>query len=316
MPLFTIATITYNQKEWVRQAIESVLAATYTDFEYIIADDGSTDGTWDIIRQYNDPRIKAWRNEQNKGEYPNRNDVLSKAIGDFILFVDGDDILYKDSLETYARYIAAYPDTGGVWGVHPPFVDFMVFPYYIQPDALSKFNFLSRVPISVIGLTESLFRTEYLRQLGGFDLRFGISDTHTKKKFGCYFPVVLTASGKGFWRQPPNQASQRVTRNMRNLVETFTMDKEIIESEDFPLSGAEREQAYRNFRNRRMKLIFSMTLLRADIPGFFRLMRALQVPFSDIAELLRKGDYSYKAGADAAHPLKTDFNFASNTPLT
>ena len=93
-PLFTVATITYNSSRWVRQAIESVLASSYTDFEYIISDDCSTDDTWDIIQEYKDGRIKAWRNQTNIGEYPNRNIVLRQAKGKYFLFIDGDDLTY------------------------------------------------------------------------------------------------------------------------------------------------------------------------------------------------------------------------------
>ncbi|HRO41270.1 MAG TPA: glycosyltransferase family A protein [Flavipsychrobacter sp.] len=309
MPLFTIATITYNQEQWVRQAIESVLASSFTDFEYIIADDRSTDKTWEIIQEYKDPRIRAWRNDPNLGEYPNRNNVLENAKGEYILFVDGDDILYRYSLEEYARYINVYPETCGVWGVHPFYLDFIVYPYLISPGELSRLNFLSNVPISVIGLTESVFKVTSLRQIGGFDPQFGIADTHAKKKFGCFFPVVLTPVGKAFWRQSPNQASQRVRRNMRNLVETFLMDEEILASGKLPLNEEEMRQAWKNFRNRRMKLVFSMTILKLDIYNFFRLMKTLRIPFTDIVHLLKNADYSYQSGADAAAPLMTDFNF-------
>jgi len=309
MPLFTIATITYNQEQWVRQAIESVLSSSFTDFEYIIADDGSTDRTWQVIQSYKDPRIKAWRNDPNLGEYPNRNDVLNKATGEFILFVDGDDILYKHSLEEYARYIKAFPQACGVWGVHANAIDFIVFPYQVEPLQLTRFNFLSRVSISIIGLTESVFKTECLKKIGGFDPAFGIADTYAKKKFGCLYPVVLTTTGKGFWRQSPNQASQRVRKKLRNLVEMFRMDKEIIESPAFPLRGEDLARAKSNFRNRRIKLVVSMTLLRLDIYGFFRLMKTLEIPFSDLRFMTKKAYYGYNAGADAANPLVSDFNF-------
>lgn len=309
MPLFTIATISWNQEKWVSQAIESVLASSYADFEYLIADDNSSDKTWDIIQSYNDPRIKAWRNSPNLGEYANRNDVLNKAKGDFILFVDGDDILYKNTLEEYARLIEAFPDTCGIWGVHPPFLDFIVFPYQLTPLELTRFHFLSRLPIAVIGLTESLFKTSSLKEIGGFDPKFGLADTYAKKKFSCRFPVVIVPTGKGYWRQSANQASQRVRKKMRNFVETFEMDREVIESSYFPLTGAELQQAKFNFRNRRAKLVCYNTIPRLDIYNFFRLMREMKIPVSDLFHLFRNGDYSYKADADASEPLANEYNF-------
>ncbi len=297
MPLFTIATVTYNSAKWVRHTIESVLASSFEDFEYIIADDGSTDETWQIVQEYNDPRIKASRNEPNIGEYNNRNKVLNAAKGDFILYIDGDDIIYRETLRDYAGYIHAFPDTCGVWGVYTLFFDFLVFPYQLTPLILSRFNFLSTIPITIVGLTETVFKTSALKQIGGFDASYATADTHAKKRFSCLFPVVLAPAGKAFWRQSPDQ------------IESFTMDKDVIYSENFPLKGADLEQAKFNFRNRRIKLVVSNTLLKWDIYNFFRLMNTLKIPFTDIVHLFKKASYTYNADANGTQPLMTDFNF-------
>ncbi|RYZ26855.1 MAG: glycosyltransferase family 2 protein, partial [Chitinophagaceae bacterium] len=115
--LFTIVTVTYNSSKWVKNAIESVLASDYASFEYIIADDCSSDETWEIISTYSDSRIRKFRHEQNRGEYANRNFALHKATGDYLLFVDGDDELYKDALSKLATYVGQFPDAGSIWGV-------------------------------------------------------------------------------------------------------------------------------------------------------------------------------------------------------
>ena len=98
-PFFTVITVTYNSSQFVRDAIESVLASTFTDFELIIGDDCSTDNTWDIIHEYNDSRIVKYRNEINLREYPNRNKALSMARGEWVIFIDGDDLIYKHALD-------------------------------------------------------------------------------------------------------------------------------------------------------------------------------------------------------------------------
>ena len=93
-PLFTIVTVSYNSEKWIAQAIESVLSSSFRDYEYIIADDCSTDKSWEIICKYDHPQIRNFRNENNIGEYFNRNKALEAARGKYLLFVDGDDILY------------------------------------------------------------------------------------------------------------------------------------------------------------------------------------------------------------------------------
>ena len=63
------------------------------NFEYIIGDDCSIDNTWEIINDFNDSRIVKYRNDTNLGEYPNRNKAVTIAKGDWILFIDGDDVM-------------------------------------------------------------------------------------------------------------------------------------------------------------------------------------------------------------------------------
>ena len=308
-PLFTIATITYNSSKYVRQTIESVLASTFEDFEYLISDDCSTDDTWAIIQEYSDSRIKAWRNEVNLGEYPNRNKVLLESIGKYILFIDGDDILYKNAMSEYVNYIHNFPDAKAIWGVYSLFFDFVVFPYMLSPYQLTSINFLSTYPLTVVGFTDSVFAVSELKELGGFDTRFAIGDTYIKRKFSCYYPVLLVPAGRAFWRQYPEQASNKARFFYRNLTDSYTIDKEILNSTYIPLEGAELEQARENFRIRSIKLLILNTIRKGKVLDFFKLMYRLLIPYSDLRFLFKKGDYTYKAGATSSNPLINNFNF-------
>ncbi len=308
-PLFTIATITYNSGNWVRQAIESVLASSFTDFELIISDDCSTDQTWEIIQQYKDKRIKAWRNEVNLGEYPNRNKVLQAAQGKFIIYIDGDDILYKDALLEYAKYISAFPMAKGVWGVYPVYFDFVVFPYMFSPEQLTSLNFLSTYPVTVVGFAESVFEVDALKKIGGFSDLFAIGDTYIKRKFSCYYNVVLIPAGRAFWRQHPGQASNRVRSFYRNLIDTYKIDQELLNSVYIPLGSENLETAKLNFRIRSVKLLVMNVIKKRRFFDFFRLMKLLQIPYSDLLLLFQKGKYHYSAGATSDAPLVNSYNF-------
>src|SRR3982751_5861505 len=92
-PVATIAMVTYNSARYLRDAIDSVLAQDFADFELLICDDGSHDGTVEIVGGYDDPRIRFVQNETNLGEYLNRNKALSLAQGRYLMFLDGDDYL-------------------------------------------------------------------------------------------------------------------------------------------------------------------------------------------------------------------------------
>jgi glycosyltransferase involved in cell wall biosynthesis len=308
-PLFTVVTITYNSSRWVRQAIESVLASSYTDFEYIISDDCSIDNTWEIIQQYKDSRIISWRNDINIGEYPNRNKALRKATGKFILYIDGDDILYNDALERFAKYLEAFPNAKGIWGVYPVYFDFVVLPYQFTPLQLTSLNYLSTYPVTVVGFAESLFSVEALLQIGGFDEGFAIGDTYIKRKFCCKYSVVLATAGFAYWRQYPEQASSRARNFHKQLTDTFLIDKEILWSDIIPLSEEDLKTARINFYIRTIKLVALNTLRKGKVLQFFKLLFRLKIPFSHFIFLFKKGNYSYKADTTSGLPLINNYHF-------
>lgn len=103
-PLFTAAIICFNRPEMVRVAIESVLAQTFDDFELVIVDDASTDGSPEVIRGYSD-RARVVLREQNGGEMAARNSVMEVARGDYIAFLDSDDVWFPWTLATFAEAI-------------------------------------------------------------------------------------------------------------------------------------------------------------------------------------------------------------------
>lgn len=97
----------YNGEQTIKRAITSVLAQTYRHFEMIIVDDHSTDQTATIVSRLakNDPRIKYYRNEKNKGVAETRNFGYSKASGEYIAFLDSDDEWKPRKLELQLLYI-------------------------------------------------------------------------------------------------------------------------------------------------------------------------------------------------------------------
>jgi glycosyltransferase involved in cell wall biosynthesis len=79
----------YNREKYIAEAIESVLASSFTDFELIIVDDCSADSTVEIARPYlHDKRVQLHINEQNLGDYPNRNRAAELASGKYIKYLD------------------------------------------------------------------------------------------------------------------------------------------------------------------------------------------------------------------------------------
>ena len=104
--LFSIIIPTYNREKFIVKTIQSVISQTYTNFELIIVDDGSTDNTEKFVRNVKDNRIKFFKKE-NKERGAARNYGTNKAKGDYITFLDSDDLLYSKYLEEANLFIAS-----------------------------------------------------------------------------------------------------------------------------------------------------------------------------------------------------------------
>ena len=116
MPKISVLFPTYNTKEeYLREAIESVLAQTFSDFEFIIVDDCSPDPNVEkVVKSYTDPRIRFYRNERNLGISQTRNKLIDLASGEYLAVMDHDDVSLPERFEKEAAYLDAHPDVGVV----------------------------------------------------------------------------------------------------------------------------------------------------------------------------------------------------------
>src|SRR5258705_3382658 len=100
----------YNCQKFICKAIESVLQQTFTDFELIIINDGSTDNTESIIHAYTDPRIVYSKNSENKGLIYSLNSAISLAKGKYIARMDADDICLPERLALQKTFLDQHED--------------------------------------------------------------------------------------------------------------------------------------------------------------------------------------------------------------
>ena len=94
---FSIITVSYNVASTIERTLLSIYSQTYQDYEHIIVDGGSSDGTVDIIRKYED-RIAYWISEPDKGVYDAMNKAVKQAKGDWLLFLNSDDTFYSEDV--------------------------------------------------------------------------------------------------------------------------------------------------------------------------------------------------------------------------
>jgi len=118
-PAITVLLPVYNAYKYVAIAIESILNQTFTDFEFLILDDCSSDRSWEIIQNYQkmDNRIIAIQNDVNLGGCNNLNKGLKLSKGKYIAGIDNDDWFYPDKLEKQFNFMESHPEVGIVGGV-------------------------------------------------------------------------------------------------------------------------------------------------------------------------------------------------------
>jgi len=163
----------YNVERYVGEAIRGILDQTFGDFELLIRDDGSTDGTLSVIRGFGDPRIVLLPKRNHVGAAQARNDALAVARGAFIAPQDADDIVAPTRLEREVSFLRAHPGIG------------IVGTFGWVSDARGRRRATTELPtenqeIKALAFdtraamihASAMFRRELLERAGGYDPRF------------------------------------------------------------------------------------------------------------------------------------------------
>jgi len=108
-PKVTVFIPVHNREDYIRVAVNSILAQTFEDFELVVVDDGSTDRTAEVLAEYADPRLRVIKNGENLGIPASRNRGLEAATGEYIALLDSDDHAYPDRLARQVKYLDANP---------------------------------------------------------------------------------------------------------------------------------------------------------------------------------------------------------------
>ncbi len=172
-PLVSVVMPSYNAAAYIREAIESVIGQTVTDWELIVIDDGSADDSLQIAQSYaaKDPRVRVMRNEQNAGVARTRNRAIEAAQGRYIAFLDSDDAWYPEKLQRQLRLVQ---DTGADMAYCSyAIVDHnsaKVRPDYMVPEKIEYNGLLKE---NVIACSAMLIKAEIVK-----DIRFNTDFYH------------------------------------------------------------------------------------------------------------------------------------------
>lgn len=116
MPRVSVIMPSYNHEKYVAEAVQSVLDQDYDDFELVITDDGSTDGTVDVIKGFSDPRVKLFVFEENRGAGPAARKCLDEARGEYVAVLSSDDAFLPGKLERQVRFLDEHPGVAAAFG--------------------------------------------------------------------------------------------------------------------------------------------------------------------------------------------------------
>jgi len=167
-PFFSIIIPTFNRKPLLKIAVDSAFNQTFTDFEIIVIDDGSSDDTSEMIRSYEDKRL-TFLTQSNHGVAHARNRGLEKASGKFIAFLDSDDRWTKEKLEKTAEYIAQFPSIGifhteETWYRRGKFLS-----HKEKHKKPSGYVYKKALPLCCISISTAVIKKEVFEDVGTFD---------------------------------------------------------------------------------------------------------------------------------------------------
>jgi glycosyltransferase involved in cell wall biosynthesis len=214
-PFVSVLMTAYNREKYIADAIESVLASTYTNFELIVVDDCSKDRTVEISRRYEtrDSRVKVYVNETNLGDYPNRNRAASYAQGKYIKYLDSDDLIYSYTLQAMVEAMERYPDAAmGVssskGSTEKP------FPHLFVPSTAIRFHFF-KYNILDCAPSGAIYNRILFFETGGFSGKRMVGDLEFNLNCASKYPIILLPPGLVFWREHGNQeVFFGISRNM------------------------------------------------------------------------------------------------------
>ena len=286
-PLVSVLMTAFNREYFIREAIESVLKSTYKNFELIICDDCSTDGTVEIAHSYSkDERIKIYVNECNLQQFQNRNNVARFAKGKYLKYVDSDDIIYAHSLEMMVNIMESFPDAG-LGFCHTSGNSKWPLPHcYTSSEVFWQHYFGGGILYT--GPIGTIIRKDVFDGVGGFDLYGMPSDNHFLLKVAAKYPVVSMYRDLIWWRSHDNQAFNGETDDI-NIFMNLKWNLDILLNVNCPLNEKDRLQAIRNCKKIFLYNIGKKLLSRpGSLPVIIKLMQNQQIKFGKLVNDLVK----------------------------
>jgi len=251
MTMVSVVTPTFNRGRFLPEAVASVLAQTYTDLELIIVDDGSVDDTRKVLEPFlADGRVRYFYQE-NQGQSHARNLALEHAAGDFVAFLDSDDLWAPDKLEKQLAVLRAKPEVDIVHGDEAIIDEQGVV---ISLENMRRFS--GRITRRLladnsVSITTALVRRRCFNEMGGFDTSVGVADDYElwlrfSARYRYHYEPGIVASYRVMADQISSDKRRRFAANERIIWEFLARYGEV-------LSPAERRWGLARFYCRKAR---------------------------------------------------------------
>lgn len=227
-PTVSVLMTAYNREKYIGEAIDSVLASDFKDFELIITDDCSTDKTAEFARQYaeKDDRIKFFINPKNLGQFANRNRAAFYAKGKYLKYLDSDDTIHPNGLSSMVNAMEQYPEAGLGFCYTIGRAN-KEYPFLISSAEAFRRHFFGG-GLLYTGPSGLIIRKDAFERVSGFE-EYGMpSDNHLSLKLAGAYPVIAMSPHLFFWRQHPEQTFVKNFDNHINILNNYRYTKDLL----------------------------------------------------------------------------------------
>lgn len=286
-PLVSVLITVFNRERYLATAIESGLAQTLQDIEIIVLDDCSTDASWEIAQRYGgDPRVRLHRNECNLGQFPTRNKIAALAGGKYLKYLDSDDALLPQCLETMAYMMERHPEAGMLlWSSEgDPWYPFILGPRGMYRRRLHEGRRLERAPLS------TLLRKDAFEKFGGFSLEYPLcADTELIYRLARYYPAIHGPRGLVFYRVHEGQVIRTVEDStFRHTCEEIRILFGALRHPDCPLPPDERAWHLVRMIYGALRISFDLASRQGRWNVAWGFLRSLKISLTETLPALRK----------------------------
>jgi glycosyltransferase involved in cell wall biosynthesis len=300
LPLVSVLMVTYNSERFLTQAIESVLQQDYANFELVIVDDNSTDNSFNIINSYQDNRIRKFKNERNLGEYPNRDKAISLARGEYMIFIDGDDLMYHGGLSFMMDFALLYSECALI--LSKGWDERIVYPKVITSVDFYRFEYLDN-GITALNFTKILFKAEALKSRPFFPSYVKLGDVYLQYIVAMENKSVLIPDASTWWRRTPGQASEKLLKDLAfHSIHDLWIKLDMLKDERCPLDPIEKMKAFSNIYIGHLHNMLRL-LLKLRIATVFRLLKRYPIPTTYIVSIFKRQQRGYFKDFNASNPF-------------